>query len=95
MGGREGRGRSEEADFGGRRHGGSVFKWQAAWKHYRGGQTTPIWLANIKTLDVEKIPRDNSNDSSPVWSANTVCFLSDRNGPVSLFSYDTGTKKVE
>src|SRR3984885_14908370 len=70
-------------------------QWQTAWKHYRGGQTTPIWLANIKTLDVEKIPRENSNDSHPVWSGGTVYFLSDRNGPVSLFSYDTGTKQVQ
>jgi tricorn protease len=69
-------------------------QWQDAWKRYRGGQTTPIWLANIKTLDVEKIPRENSNDSHPVWNGTTVYFLSDRNGPVSLFSYDTGTKQV-
>ena len=46
-------------------------QWQTAWKHYRGGQTTPIWLVNIKTLDVEKIPRENSNDSHPVWSGTT------------------------
>jgi tricorn protease len=71
-----------------------VLQWEEAWKHYRGGQTTPIWLVNLKTLDLERIPRDNSNDSSPVWQGNTVYFLSDRNGPVSLFSYDTGTKKV-
>jgi tricorn protease len=70
-------------------------QWQAAWKRYRGGQTTPIWLVNIKTLDVEKIPRENSNDSHPVWSGTTVYFLSDRNGPVSLFSYDTSTKQVQ
>jgi tricorn protease len=70
-------------------------QWQPAWKRYRGGQTTPVWLVNIKTLDVEKIPRENSNDSSPVWNGTTVYFLSDRNGPVSLFSYDTSTKQVE
>jgi tricorn protease len=69
-------------------------QWQTAWKRYRGGQTTPIWLANIKTLEIEKIPRENSNDSHPVWNGATVYFLSDRNGPVSLFSYDTGTKQV-
>ena len=23
-------------------------KWQRAWKHYRGGQTTPIWIADLK-----------------------------------------------
>jgi tricorn protease len=64
-------------------------QWQSAWKHYRGGQTTPVWLVNMKTLDLVKIPRENSNDSSPVWEGNKVYFLSDRNGPVSLFSYDT------
>ena len=36
-----------------------VEPWQPAWKRYRGGQTTPIWLVNIKTLDLEKIPREN------------------------------------
>ncbi len=70
-------------------------QWQDAWKRYRGGQTTPIWLVNIKTLDVEKIPRENSNDSHPVWSGTTLYFLSDRNGPVSLYSYDPGTKQVQ
>jgi tricorn protease len=70
-------------------------QWQNAWKHYRGGQTTPIWLMNTKSLDVEKIPRENSNDSHPVWSGSTVYFLSDRSGPVSLFSYDTSTKQVQ
>ena len=70
-------------------------QWQDAWKRYRGGQTTPIWLVNIKTLDLEKIPRENSNDSHPVWSGATLYFLSDRNGPVSLYSYDPGTKQVQ
>jgi tricorn protease len=70
-------------------------QWQDAWKRYRGGQTTPVWLVNMKTLDVEKIPRENSNDSHPVWSGSTVYFLSDRSGPVSLFSYDTATKQVQ
>lgn len=71
-----------------------VLQWETAWKHYRGGQTTPIWLVNLKTLDLVKIPRDNSNDSSPVWAGKMVYFLSDRNGPVSLFSYDPQSNKV-
>ena len=70
-------------------------QWQDAWKRYRGGQTTPIWLVNIKTLDLEKISRENSNDSHPVWVGSTLYFLSDRNGPVSLYSYDPGTKQVQ
>lgn len=71
-----------------------VMQWEQAWKHYRGGQTTPIWLVNLKTLDLVKVPRDNSNDSSPVWAGKTVYFLSDRNGSVSLFSFNPQTKQV-
>jgi tricorn protease len=69
-------------------------KWQPAWKRYVGGQTTPIWIVNLKSLDLVKVPRDNSNDSNPAWAGNSVYFLSDRNGPVSLFRYDIATKAV-
>jgi tricorn protease len=69
-------------------------RWQAAWKRYRGGQTTPVWVANLKDSSVEKLPRENSNDFNPIWVGNTIYFLSDRNGPVSLFAYDTSTKQV-
>ncbi len=70
-------------------------KWQNAWKRYRGGQATPIWIADLDTSKVlEKIPRTNANDSSPMWAGDKIYFLSDRNGPVSLFDYDLKSKKV-
>ena len=70
-------------------------QWQRAWKRYHGGQTTPIWIADLKDSSIEaKIPRDNSSDHYPMWVGDTVYFLSDRNGPVSLFAYDTKTKQV-
>ncbi len=69
-------------------------KWQPEWKRYRGGQATPIWLARLSDLQIEKIPRDRSNDSHPVWVGDTVYFLSDRDGPVSLYAYDTKTRTV-
>jgi len=70
-------------------------QWQNAWKRYHGGQTTPIWIADLKDSSIEaKIPRDNSSDHYPMWVGDTVYFLSDRNGPVSLFAYDTKTKQV-
>jgi tricorn protease len=69
-------------------------QWQAAWKRYRGGQTTPIWIATVADSRIERIPRENSNDFNPMWIGNTVYFLSDRNGPVSLFAYDANTKQV-
>ncbi len=65
-----------------------------AWKRYHGGQTTPIWIADLKDSSIVKIPRENSNDHHPMWIGDTIYFLSDRNGPVSLFAYDTKTKQV-
>jgi tricorn protease len=71
-----------------------ITKWQPAWKRYVGGQTTPIWIVDLKTLDLVKVPRDNSNDSNPVWVGSQVYFLSDRSGPVSLFRYDVASRQV-
>ena len=70
-------------------------QWQRAWKRYHGGQTEPVWLVNLSTLDLVKVPRENSNDKNPMWVGDKVYFLSDRNGPVTLFSYDTQNKAVE
>lgn len=73
-------------------------QWQGDWKHYHGGQTQPIWIAKLSDSSIEKVPRQNSNDKCPMWVGDKVYFLSDRNSPsaaVSLFSFDTKSKKVE
>jgi tricorn protease len=66
-----------------------------AWKRYRGGLTTPVWVAALSTGRVAKVPRENSNDFCPMWLGDKVYFLSDRNGPVTLFSYDTKNRQVK
>jgi tricorn protease len=65
------------------------------WKRYRGGETTPIWIARLSDSVVEKIPNNNCNDSNPLWVGAKVYFLSDRNGSTTLFSYDPESQKVE
>ena len=69
--------------------------WQTSWKRYRGGQTTPIYIVRLSDLALEKVPREDSNDQDPVWFGDTVYFLSDRNGPVTLFAYERKTKTVK
>ncbi len=70
-------------------------KWQQAWKRYHGGQTTPIWIADLKDSSITtRVPRENSNDHHPMWVGDTIYFLSDRSGPASLFAYDTKTRQV-
>jgi tricorn protease len=70
------------------------FQWEPYWKQYRGGQTTPIWIAALPDSSTISIPRENSNDKNPMWVGQTVYFLSDRNGPVTLFAYDLNTRRV-
>lgn len=65
-----------------------------AWKRYRGGLATPIWIADLTDSSIEKVPRKKSNDYNPMWVGDKVYFLSDREGPVTLFAYDIKTKKV-
>jgi len=69
-------------------------KWQNAWKRYRGGQTSKIWIADMADSKVKEIPRNNSNDSHPMWVGDKIYFLSDRKGPTTLFCYDTKSGKV-
>jgi tricorn protease len=69
-------------------------QWEPDWKMYRGGQTTPIWIADLSDSSVVKVPRDNSNDRDPMWVGNTVYFLSDREGRFTLFGCDVKSLKV-
>jgi len=65
------------------------------WRHYRGGRTHPILVMNLGDYSIEKLPWENSNDSTPMWVGNTIYFLSDRNFTNNLFSYNTSTKQVK
>ncbi len=66
-----------------------------AWKHYRGGKTSPIWIARLSDSHIEKVPRDNSNDFNPMWVGEKLYFLSDRDGPVALYAFEAGSGRVE
>ena len=65
-----------------------------AWKRYRGGTASYLWLVNLADLRTEKIPRTDSNDICPMWIGDKIYFLSDRNGRMTLFSYDPRSKAV-
>lgn len=69
-------------------------KWQRGWKRYRGGQTWPIWIVRLADAALEKVPREDSNDSNPMWIGDTIYFLSDRDGNRTLFAYDTAARTV-
>ncbi|WHZ18119.1 MAG: protease [Rhodanobacteraceae bacterium] len=70
------------------------FQWEPFWKGYKGGQHTQIWIARLSDSHTTRIPNLDSNESDPMWVGNAIYFLSDRDGPITLFGYDVGTGKV-
>ncbi len=69
-------------------------KWQQAWKRYRGGQASRIWIGAMSDSKVKELPRKDNEDSHPMWIGNSIYFLSDRNGPFGLFRYDRQSGSV-
>jgi len=65
------------------------------WRYYRGGSAAPIWIADLKTGAVEKLPNRNFNDRFPMWQGEKIYFSSDRTGIYNLFAHDLKTKQVK
>ena len=53
-----------------------ITRWEEGWKRYYGGQNFPIWIVNLKTFDLEKIPSNNTTDTRPVWVGDSIYFFS-------------------
>jgi tricorn protease len=66
------------------------------WKQYRGGTVSRLWLFDLASHDVEKVPQPaaRANDVDPMWAGGTLYFRSDRAGEFNLFSYTPGSGAV-
>ena len=67
------------------------------WKRYRGGWAADIYIFNLDSLTSTVIAASESNDELPMWSGNTIYFLSDR-GPetrYNLWAYDLNNKSLK
>ncbi len=65
-----------------------------AWGNYHGGRASTIWITGLNDLNSVEIPHETGSDLDPVWEGKMVYFLSDRNGPMTLYKYDPATKAV-
>ncbi|HEU0277907.1 MAG TPA: PDZ domain-containing protein [Rhodanobacteraceae bacterium] len=70
------------------------FQWEPFWKGYKGGQHTQIWIAQLSDSATVRIPDLDANENDPMWVGSTIYFLSDRDGPMTLFGYDVKSGKV-
>ena len=71
-----------------------VYPWESEWRNYRGGQTRPIKIADLKSLAVTDVPWNGSNDIAPVWEGDKVYYLSDQDLIMNIWSYDPDSKSI-
>lgn len=65
-----------------------------SWGNYRGGQASTIRIIDLASLDSVLVPNEIYADISPAWAGGKVYFLSGRNGPISVYSYDPASRAV-
>lgn len=66
-----------------------ISRWDVEWRNYRGGQNTPIVILNMDDLSETLLPHEHTTDVQPVWVGNTIYFLSDRDGVMNIWAWDT------
>lgn len=64
------------------------------WRNYRGGQNRPIWVMDMSSYSIDKLPWDNSNDQNPVWMDDTIYFMSDRNFAMNVYAYNRSSEEL-
>ena len=70
--------------------------WDPEWRNYRGGQAQPIWIVDLETLELRQTPRtDGERHMDPVWVANKVFFLSERDYASNIWSYDINSNELK
>ncbi|MDX2361499.1 MAG: PDZ domain-containing protein [Crocinitomicaceae bacterium] len=72
-----------------------ISPWETEFRNYRGGQNYPLWIFNLSTHAVEKMPWENSRDIRPVWIRDNIYFLSDRDLAMNVWVYNTSSKTLK
>jgi tricorn protease len=64
-----------------------IQRWDIEWRHYRGGQNTPLVILNLADQTEKILPNESTIDIQPLWLSNTIYFLSDRDWTSNIWSY--------
>ncbi len=70
-----------------------ITSWDPEWRNYRGGQAMPIWIVDMKTMELERTPqKDKERHLDPVWYGGKVYYISERDYAANIWSYDPTSK---
>lgn len=68
--------------------------WDAEWRNYRGGQSMPIWIVDLKTKDLIRTEqKDKERHLDPAWHNGSVYFISERDYTANIWSFNPQTKE--
>jgi tricorn protease len=72
-----------------------IQRWDVEWRHYRGGQNTPLVILNLTDQTEKLLPNESTMDIHPLWLGNTIYFLSDRDRTSNIWSYTPGSGELK
>jgi len=72
-----------------------IQRWDIEWRHYRGGQNTPLVILNLTDQTEKLLPDESAIDIQPLWLGNTIYFLSDRDRTSNIWSYTPGSGELK
>ncbi|MDO1500769.1 PDZ domain-containing protein [Winogradskyella maritima] len=70
--------------------------WDAEWRNYRGGQAMPIWVVDLKTMELTRTSQPTKERHlNPVWLNGLVYFISERDYTANIWSFNPTTKEEQ
>ena len=71
-----------------------IQRWDLEWRHYRGGQNTPLVILNVASQTEKLLPNESTIDIQPVWLKNSIYFLSDRDWTSNIWAYTPESEEL-
>jgi tricorn protease len=71
-----------------------LFRDFRTWKRYEGGWAQDLFVYDLATAALTPISPTKRTERDPMWIGGAVCFASDRDGTLNLYSYDLATQAV-
>ncbi len=64
------------------------------WKEYKGGMADDVWVYDPAAQSVTNITENVAQDIHPMWIGDNIYYISDRDGVMNLFAYNTTSKST-
>ena len=67
----------------------------SGWKRYQGGQAQGLYLFDLATHRQRRVAYSRRIEQDPMWVGNRICFTSDRDGTLNLYSTDPAGDRIK